>query len=96
MNEQVKLKLSDSKGAFYIEINGKQEAMMTFVFSGEDKIIIDHTEVNKGNNGKGFGNKMVQEAVFFARERGIKIVPLCPFAKHVFEKTPSYNDVLAI
>ncbi|WP_396187929.1 GNAT family N-acetyltransferase [Flavobacterium sp.] len=96
MNEQVKLKLSDSKGAFYIEINGKQEAMMTFVFSGEDKIIIDHTEVNEGNNGKGFGNKMVQEAVFFARERGIKIVPLCPFAKHVFEKTPSYNDVLAI
>ena len=29
--------------------------MMTFVFAGEDKIIIDHTEVNPRNEGKGFG-----------------------------------------
>ena len=85
MNEQVKLKLSDSKGVFYIEINGKQ-AMMTFVFSGEDKIIIDHTrKLMKEIMVKGFGNKMVQEAVFLQRKR-IKIVPLCPFAKHVLRK----------
>ena len=94
MNEQVKLKLSDSKGAFYIEINGKQEAMMTFVFAGEDKIIIDHTEVNPGNEGKGFGKKMVAKAVEYARENKIKIIPLCPFAKSVFDKVAEFRDVL--
>ena len=46
MTEEVQLRINDNKGAFYIEIEGKQEAMMTFVFAGEDKIIIDHTEVN--------------------------------------------------
>ena len=50
---EVQLKINDNKGAFYIEVEGKQEAMMTFVYAGEDRIIIDHTEVNPGNEGKG-------------------------------------------
>ncbi|WP_445714879.1 GNAT family N-acetyltransferase [Flavobacterium sp.] len=94
MTEDVQLRINENKGAFYIEVNEKQEAMMTFVFAGEDKIIIDHTEVNSGNEGKGFGKKMVNKAVEFAREKGIKILPLCPFAKSVFDKTPEFNDVL--
>jgi predicted GNAT family acetyltransferase len=94
MNEEVQQKINDKNGAFLIEIDGKQEALMTFVFAGEDKIIIDHTEVNSGNNGKGFGKKMVAKAVEFAREKGIKIIPLCPFAKSVFDKTPEFRDVL--
>ena len=94
LTEEVQLKINDNKGAFYIEIEGIQEAMMTFVYAGEDKIIIDHTEVNPGNEGKGFGKKMVTKAVEFAREKGIKILPLCPFAKSVFDKTPEFRDVL--
>lgn len=94
MTEEVQLRINDKKGAFYIEVNGKQEALMTFVFVGDDKIIIDHTEVNPGNNGKGFGKKMVTKAVEFAREKGIKIIPLCPFAKSVFDRTPEFRDVL--
>ena len=93
-NEEVQIKSNDKNGAFFIEIEGKQEALMTFVFAGDDKIIIDHTEVNSGNNGKGFGKKMVAKAVEFAREKGIKIIPLCPFAKSVFDKTPELSDVL--
>ncbi|MDI9308680.1 MAG: GNAT family N-acetyltransferase [Limnohabitans sp.] len=92
--EQVQLKINDNKGTFYIEIAGKQEAMMTFVFAGDEKIIIDHTEVNEGNNGKGFGKKMVTAAVEYAHEKGITILPLCPFAKSVFDKVPEFRDVL--
>jgi predicted GNAT family acetyltransferase len=50
--------------------------------------------VNPGNNGKGFGKMMVMKAVEYAREKGIKILPLCPFAKSVFDKTPEISDVL--
>ena len=94
LTEEVQLRIYDNKGAFYIEIEGIQEAMMTFVYAGEDKIIIDHTEVNPGNEGKGFGKKMVSISVEFAREKGFKILPLCPFAKSVFYKTPEFRDVL--
>ena len=91
---EVKLEIEGKKGYFHIDIDGKQEAKMTFVFAGDDKIIIDHTEVNPGNEGKGLGKKMVVKAVEYARENGIKIVPLCPFAKSVFDKTPEFSDVL--
>jgi uncharacterized protein len=94
MNETVQLELNDRKGFFHIDIDGKTEAKMTFVFAGPNKIIIDHTEVNDGHNGKGFGKKMVAKAVEYAREKGITIVPLCPFVKKVFDKTPEYSDVL--
>ena len=93
MNE-VQVKINDKKGSFSIEIEGKQEAEMTFVFAGEDKIIIDHTGVNPGNEGKGLGKQMVAQAVTYARENNIKIIPLCPFAKKVFDKTPEFRDVL--
>lgn len=94
MESEVLLELNDRKGHFYISANGKQEGIMTFVFAGPNKIIIDHTEVNPGNNGKGYGKKMVAKAVEYAREKNIKIIPLCPFAKKFFDKTPEYSDVL--
>jgi hypothetical protein len=37
---------------------------------------------------------MVAQAVTYARENNIKIIPLCPFAKKVFDKTPEFRDVL--
>ena len=95
MNEElIGLELNGSKGYFYVSVDGKQEGKMTFVFAGNDKIIIDHTGVNPGNNGKGYGKKMVDKAVEYAREKNIKIIPLCPFAKKVFDKTPEFRDVL--
>lgn len=94
MNTEVQVKINDKNGFFYIDVDGKNEAMMTFVFAGADKIIIDHTEVKPGNEGKGFGKKMVSKAVEYARENNIKIIPLCPFAKSVFDKVAEFRDVL--
>ena len=67
---------------------------MTYVWGRPNRVIIDHTAVFDGNNGKGFWKKLAVEAVNFARDKGIKILPLCPYSKSVFEKTPEYKDVL--
>ena len=37
---------------------------------------------------------MVAKVVEFAREKSIKIMPLCPFAKSVFDKVTEFQDVL--
>ncbi len=94
MEELIGLELNGTKGYFYVTVDGKKESKMTFVFAGDDTIIIDHTVVNPGNNGKGYGKKMVTKAVEYAREKNIKIIPLCPFAKSVFDKIPEFRDVL--
>ena len=82
------------KGVFFIEENGEIIAEMTYVWSGEDKIIIDHTEVSEKLGGKGIGKQLVHKAVEMAREYHIKILPLCPYAKRVIDKTEEYKDVL--
>lgn len=94
MNESINVDFNDKKGNFFITVDGKTEAKMTFVFAGNDKLIIDHTEVNPGNKGKGYGKKLVESAVAFALERNMKIIPLCPFAKSVFDKNPELRNVL--
>lgn len=90
----VQLHLTEKNGYFYIEDQGMIQAQMTFVFAGAERIIIDHTEVQPGNEGKGYGKQMVSAAVEYAREKHIKILPLCPFAKSVFDRTPEFRDVL--
>lgn len=84
----------ESKGFFKATEDGKEAGRMTYSKVVNDRIIIDHTEVNPEFRGKSVGNLMVQAAVTFAREAGIKIIPLCPFAKSVFDKTPEYRDVV--
>lgn len=82
------------KGAFYLETDGERLAEMTYTWAGEGMFIIDHTEVSEKLKGQGVGAKLVLEAVKFARKLQVKILPLCPFAKSVFDKTPDYADVL--
>ena len=67
---------------------------MTYVWAVTDKIIIDHTSVDDSLKGKNAGKQMVVKAVEFAREKGIHIIPLCPFAKSVFDKVIVLRDVL--
>ncbi|TWJ01593.1 hypothetical protein JN11_01744 [Mucilaginibacter frigoritolerans] len=82
------------RGAFFIEEEGKEIALMHYTFAGPTKMIIDHTEVNPAYEGKGLGRKLVKAGVDYAREQHIKILPLCPFAKKIFDITPDYADVL--
>jgi uncharacterized protein len=86
---------SGSRGAFYVERDGKRLAEMTYSVAGETRIIIDHTDVSDALRGTGTGGKLVAAAVEWARKQNKKIIPLCPFAKSVFDKTPEYKDVLA-
>lgn len=82
------------KGLFEIFENGERAGEMRYTWAGDHKFIIEHTEVFEGNEGKGIGKKLVMAGVEYARVKGSKILPLCPYAKSVFEKTPEIKDVL--
>lgn len=90
----IQQKDNGQKGIFYVAIDGKTEAEMTYVWSGDQRIIIDHTGVSEALKGEGVGKRLVHAAVVWAREKQLKILPLCPFARAVFDKTPDYQDVL--
>ena len=91
---EVKREETASKGAFFIEKNGRKLAELTYSKAGTDRIIIDHTHVADELRGQNAGGAMVKEAVAYARAKGISIIPLCPFARSVFDKNPELRDVL--
>lgn len=84
---------SGTKGAFFIEEEGNRVAEMTYSKAGETKIIIDHTEVSDSLRGKGAGKQLVMAAVDYARKNNKRIIPLCPFARSVFQRVPEIKDV---
>jgi predicted GNAT family acetyltransferase len=74
--------------------NGDVWGEMTYSQAGDALIIIDHTRVFEGHEGKGVGQALVIAAVERARKEGFKIMPLCPFARAMFERHPEWSDVL--
>jgi len=91
----IQQKQDGSKGSFYVAENGVIQAEMTYSMTGTTLLIIDHTEVSDELKGKNVGYQLVHTAVEYARANHIKILPLCPFAKSVFDKKGAeFADVL--
>lgn len=67
---------------------------ITYVVSGDNLLIIDHTLVHDEFRGMGIASKLVAHIVELAREQNKKIMPLCPFAKGEFDRKTEYHDVL--
>lgn len=91
---EIKHQQGEKTGNFYYTQNGKKLALMAYVWAGSDKLIIDHTEVDESLKGKGVGKELLKSLVAFVRDQNIKVIPLCPFAKATFQKTPDWQDVL--
>ena len=91
---EIKHQNYETKGEFFIGEDHHHLAEMTYAWAGEDQFIIDHTYVDESLRGQGVGRKLLDQAVEFARQKQLKIIPLCPFAKSIFDKDPSIHDVL--
>ena len=82
-----------ARGAFVIRRDGRVLAELSYSVGGAIAIL-DHTQVEDALRGTGAGAKLVNAAVAWARTEKLQIMPLCPFAKSVFDKTPALRDVL--
>jgi uncharacterized protein len=82
------------RGVFFLQQDGKRLAELTYTVAGT-RVIIDHTDVDDALRGTGAGAKLVAAAVDWARAGNRKLLPLCPFARSVFDKTAEYSDVRA-
>lgn len=91
---EIKHKEEGGKGMFFVEEGHSVLAELVYTIPSPDKIIIEHTEVDKSLSGKGIGNQLVVAARDYARNKKLKIIPLCSFAKSIFKKHPDWQDVL--
>ena len=67
---------------------------MKYTWAGPTMFIIDSTHVDDAYRGQNVGRTLLDAVVAFAREKNLKVIPLCPFAKAQFDKDASLRDVL--
>jgi uncharacterized protein len=59
------------------------------------KIVFTHTFVPPADEGQGIGSALIRFALDSARERGLEVVPICPFFADYITRHPEEQDLLA-
>lgn len=89
---QLKLINNVEKKWFEAELDGHRGRIEYMLV--QDRVIYTHTEVDPALEGKGFGSQLVRFALEYARQEGLRIMPLCPFVAGYMKRHPEYNDLL--
>lgn len=88
------VKRNEDEQQYEISLGGGQMAILAYDERNE-RMVLTHTEVPASHEGKGLGSQLVKAAANDARERGLKIVPQCSYARTWFERHREQGDVLA-
>jgi uncharacterized protein len=84
----------DSRRRRYELEAGGELAFIDYVRDGRN-VVMTHAEVPQALRGGGVGSALVKGALALARERGEKVVPLCPFIAQYMRRHPETRDLLA-
>lgn len=82
-----------SEQEFVLEVDGRR-AVAAYQLEG-GTIVFTHTGVPPELEGHGVGSRLVRGALDQARDRGLKVVPQCPFVAAFIQRHPEYRDLLA-
>ena len=54
-----------------------------------------HTVVPESHGGQGLGTALIRAGLASARERGLKVIPICPFFPAYLRKHPEEQDLIS-
>ena len=87
-------KQSGSKGVFFINEEDEMVAELVYSVTQDNRMMIEHTEVDEDLRGGNLGYELVVKAVEYARSHQYTVIPLCRFARSVLDKKPEFRDVI--
>lgn len=59
-----------------------------------DALVVTHTEIDDAFGGQGLGSRLVAYVLRDARDRGLAIVPRCPFVRDYIAGHPEERDLV--
>jgi predicted GNAT family acetyltransferase len=83
----------DEHGSRFVVRIGDDEATLTYTVAGPKLIDLQHTFVPESGRGHGIAEMLATAAFDYARERGLRVVPSCPFVRAWLRRHP---DELAL
>jgi predicted GNAT family acetyltransferase len=95
MAENSNLAIRDNPERHRLEVNfGDGSLAFAQYHVTHGRIVFTHTEVPKVHEGQGIGSALIRYALASARERGLKVVPVCPFFADYFKNHAEEQDLL--
>lgn len=91
--EDIRVSHNESKSQFEATVDGKVSVAGYKMSPGT--ITFTHTAVPEELNGRGIAARIVTAGLDYARSKGLKVVPQCPYVAKYMEKHPEYNDLRA-
>lgn len=85
---------SGSRGICFIDGPNCRLAVLHYLWSKQDLMVVDQLEVFDADDSNNLIRKLTHHLVENARFMESKIIPLCDKIMEVFEETPAYRDVL--
>jgi predicted GNAT family acetyltransferase len=90
--EEIIVVNNTEKRRFEIKEEG-HTAVAEYMISGP-KIIFTHTEVPVAMEGNGLGGILARTALEYAKEKELKVMPLCPFMAGYIKRHPEWKPLL--
>lgn len=89
----IKIEHDETKQVFYF-IQGEKQGELNYSLKGK-VMDMTHTGVPEDLRGNGYGTELVSAAIEFARARGYRIIPTCPFVEAFVRKNKSAQALLS-
>jgi predicted GNAT family acetyltransferase len=78
---------------YEISVDGEPAGFTMYTLDG-DVAIMPHTKIDSAYEGQGLATTLIGAALDDLRERGVTVVPRCPFVRDFVEKHPEYRDIV--
>jgi len=73
---------------------GDDLAVLEYRVRGGHALVLTHTGVPHGLEGKGIAALLARTALEYAREHQMRVVPLCSFVQTYLRRHPEYMDLV--
>ena len=91
----VSFSVADNPEARRYELTAEEERIGFVTYRMEPGVIaLLHAEINPAHERQGWGSRLVAGALDDARERGLRVRPVCPFVVDYIARHPGYRDLL--
>lgn len=78
---------------FEILVDGKVAGISQYRAEGDD-LVFTHTKVDDAYEGQGLGSKLVAAALAELRDRGVGVIPECPFVRTYLRRHKELQSVV--
>jgi predicted GNAT family acetyltransferase len=74
--------------------DGDEVAVLEYRLRGANHLVLVHTGVPPRLEGKGLGALLARTALEHARQRGLRVVPLCSFVRAYLQRHSEFADLV--